>query len=203
MQSRHVSLIPSSRGESRAVIPGLSSVRPLTRDDRTRPGPPWVLSLFWDSRHGSGGSLWLPHFCPLGRLPHPTVSHRKKPFWSPGNSLFLARAERSDHHLVTPLAVPGPLLATGGINSSDNETNYLHRGLGLQPKVGLWQQLPSAHPCARALGWQKAVFNPSLLSRASPSLVPLCEDLSRTRPRAKHLSFILCAKPPVDALLQG
>lgn len=49
---------------------------------------------------------------------------------------------------------------------------------------------------ARYLGFQKPFFNTPVLSRASPSLVVLCEGLSRTRPGAEHLfSSLPSAKP--------
>lgn len=118
-----------------------------------------------------------------------------------GERVSPAMPERSAHHLPTPIAVPEPFLFARRLNSSDNETNCLQRGLGLQPEVGPWQQLLGHLFCSslcETSGFPKnPFFNNSLLSRASLNLFALCEGLSRTRPGAEHpITSLLSTKPP-------
>lgn len=76
------------------------------------------------------------------------------------------------------------------------ETNHPQRALGLQPTWGQWHHFCSC-PC-KILGFSNPSFNTPVLSRASPSLVVLCEGLSRTRP---GLSIIFPLSPLPNHLL--
>lgn len=93
MQSRRVSLIPSSRGEDTAM-PGQSSAGPLTRGDRKRAGFP--LGALPAVSLGAGGSLHenrmicdapSPCHCPAQALL--SLSGGKRLFWLLGNACLL------------------------------------------------------------------------------------------------------------------
>lgn len=123
-----------------------SSAVPLTWGDKTMPGPSPVtlrsvsLAAGWFQRGVSPSSC--PRHQPLQAAP----SSRPAGKGQFGCLSCKDRAFCPSFSDTTRCVRAFPF--QGGIDSSDNETNYVQRGLGLQPKVGPWQQLPGHLFCS-------------------------------------------------------
>lgn len=144
---------PWGEGRGLPCPAGRSSAVPLTWGDKTMMGPSPVTLCVVNLAAGWSHCGVSPSSCPR----HQPASTRPK-----GHFSCLSCKDRAfcPSFSDTTRCVRA-FSFQGGIDSSDNETNYVQRGLGLQPKVGPWQQLPGHLFCSslcKTFGFLKNLF---------------------------------------------